>query len=935
MEKRDALKYVLVIMISMGLIGILIVLRGGLTGFAIFGSSEISAFAQTEIFFDGFESGISGWSLSHASGANDWTASTTDPYQGSYHAQSQPSSTTEPASIMEKTISSSGYQSIIINYSRKLVGLDGVDEFQVKWFDGSTWQILEQTGANPADDLAYVSKQFSLGSGANNNAAFAIKFECTAGAVSEFCRVDNVKIVGDEIIIDTTAPDISIIYPQNISYSVNVGLLNYTASDANLQACWYSLNNGLANATIICGQNASRLTSSEGSNSWKIWANDSAGNVNLSSVSFVVDTIKPILTINSPSNQNYNTNSILVNVSAYDANLGSVWFYNGSANLSYSYGYYSFNQGSSTMIAYANDSAGNLNSSSVSFYVDSIAPAVNIILPQEGATYGYNASIALNYSAYDLNLASCWYNINNGNNISLSNCANTTFSVAGNGNYVLNLYSNDSLGNLGIDTVSFSVQVGSPTIILNSPIDSYLNNQAVIFSYTPTDIDLQSCELWGNFDGEFKLNQTDNSPDNGINNIFNLNLNDGAYLWNIRCFDDVGNSAFNGNKTFYIDVIAPSVSLTQPTGAKTSRTVSASWSVSDTNLNACWYNVYRGASPEIANTVVNCSLNSINFDVSSDGSFIFSLYANDSAGNLNNASSSFSVDTSTPVSPPSGGSGGGGGGGGSAINVTQSGKLSVSLIGNIIAREGDKKTLSLNVKNIGKIFLNNCRLIAKGDINSWIYSTNIKGIAPGQNIDFVFDLNVPEETLTEINMGSLEIKCEEASYIQNISVSIPEEMGLIKIKDIKQEGDILKINYAFDSSKFVGDSIDIEIWLADENGTEIKRIVDKSPLNIAGLVERNVEMQLPGGLEGGVYFIYFAFSNDINSFVKKSVVLGVTGRAVLDSEKGKFGVYIVFLLIIAVAIFFIWRRHGKENRSEHLVLLKERAVRKGSHKPFG
>ena len=28
----------------------------------------------------------------------------------------------------------------------------------------------------------------------NNNPDFAIKFECTAGAVSEFCRVDNVNI---------------------------------------------------------------------------------------------------------------------------------------------------------------------------------------------------------------------------------------------------------------------------------------------------------------------------------------------------------------------------------------------------------------------------------------------------------------------------------------------------------------------------------------------------------------------------------------------------------------------------------------------------------------------------------------------------------------------------------------------------------------------
>ena len=30
--------------------------------------------------------------------------------------------------------------------------------------------------------------------GANNNPNFKIRFECTAGAVSEYCRVDNVNI---------------------------------------------------------------------------------------------------------------------------------------------------------------------------------------------------------------------------------------------------------------------------------------------------------------------------------------------------------------------------------------------------------------------------------------------------------------------------------------------------------------------------------------------------------------------------------------------------------------------------------------------------------------------------------------------------------------------------------------------------------------------
>lgn len=151
----------------------------------------------SEIFFEGFESGISGWTTTSVSGGNKWIASTLNPYQGNYHAQSQPMSTTEPASILEKQISTAGYFNIKLSYYRKLVGLDIADEFKVKWFDGTTWQILEQTGSASADNAAYVYKEFLLPSSANNNSNFKIRFECTAGATSEYCRVDNVKIVNN------------------------------------------------------------------------------------------------------------------------------------------------------------------------------------------------------------------------------------------------------------------------------------------------------------------------------------------------------------------------------------------------------------------------------------------------------------------------------------------------------------------------------------------------------------------------------------------------------------------------------------------------------------------------------------------------------------------------------------------------------------------
>jgi hypothetical protein len=98
---------------------------------------------------------------------------------------------------MEKAVSTSGYGTVTVSYARRLVGLDVADEFKAKWFDGTAWNVMEQTGSSSANDAAYVQKQYVLPASAGDNPAFAIKFECTAGATSEYCRVDNVEITGE------------------------------------------------------------------------------------------------------------------------------------------------------------------------------------------------------------------------------------------------------------------------------------------------------------------------------------------------------------------------------------------------------------------------------------------------------------------------------------------------------------------------------------------------------------------------------------------------------------------------------------------------------------------------------------------------------------------------------------------------------------------
>lgn len=117
--------------------------------------------------------------------------------------------------------------------------------------------------------------------------------------------------VSDIFSYDATNPLISLIYPTNISYIVAPTTLNYSATDTNLANCWYATNNSI-NKSTACGTNITGLIAYSGSNTWTIWANDSIGNINKSSVTFNYDISAPTITINFPNIDNINTNSFTI-----------------------------------------------------------------------------------------------------------------------------------------------------------------------------------------------------------------------------------------------------------------------------------------------------------------------------------------------------------------------------------------------------------------------------------------------------------------------------------------------------------------------------------------------------------------------------------------------------------------------------------------------
>jgi PGF-pre-PGF domain-containing protein len=90
---------------------------------------------------------------------------------------------------------------------------------------------------------------------------------------------------------DSTGPTISITYPTATSYT-SVTSLNYTVSDlSGVDYCWYSLDSGVTNSTPDSScENVTLTSPAVGSHTWTVYANDSLGNENSSSVSFTISS---------------------------------------------------------------------------------------------------------------------------------------------------------------------------------------------------------------------------------------------------------------------------------------------------------------------------------------------------------------------------------------------------------------------------------------------------------------------------------------------------------------------------------------------------------------------------------------------------------------------------------------------------------------------
>lgn len=576
---------------------------------------------------------------------------------------------------------------------------------------------------------------------------------------------------------------------------------------------------------------------------------------------------------------------------------------------------------------------------------------------------------------------SLWYNINNGYNVSLcNNCSGYAgYLTLEEGQNSLRFYANNSDNIIKEKIISINLDFNksisenfSDNSSIHSISNAFWNNGKISFlagsnsSYMFGDLVLAPILTTNNITSfyiEWLENNTENARGEGWyrppitlkyqfgNSSWIETNSSGDYLVNGSSVSGLNSNNlsimfyFEKNNNTPIDLLSFKLTWTEFTvplitnvsvGSVSSSSAIVSWNT-DLNSNS---SVLYGVSSSLGSvSLLNDSVKSHSIILTglnpSTGYFYKIMSCTDASCSYDPQApyTPYSFTTQAVSNPPtdggsSGGSGGGGGGGGGSGSSNKSllAKLELSKIENIIAYFGDKKTLSLTAKNTGKIFLNNCKLVANGAISNWMYSKQSQGISPGENVNFIFDLNVPDDVTPGDYSLELGINCDELKQAQNLGITIPGGLQLIQIKEIKQNGNLLDVTYDFDGSSLNGKNVNIELWIVDEDNNEIKRVYDNFTAE-NGTVKRSVSIELPRGLTG-IYSVYVASSSDLNNFVKQSIVLGkssIAGFTIFDQPANKMIAYGVFLAIIAAGIFFIVWKGRKNNESDFKVVKRRKA----------
>jgi surface protein len=251
------------------------------------------------------------------------------------------------------------------------------------------------------------------------------------------------------------------------------------------------------------------------------------------STTSITDITAPIVVIDSPESGSYSSAMQQLTITASDAvGVDTIWYNWAGTNETYTSSQsIEFPEGTHTIYAWANDTAGNIGTASITFTIDMTAPGVVINSPSSGI---YPGPQQLTITASDaVGVDTIWYNWA-GTNETYTSSQSIEFPE---GAHTIYAWANDTAGNVGSTSVSFTIDNAAPAVAIISPTDTLYDNTEQLLNITASD-NIGIDTIWYNWAG---INETYIS-------VHNITFTEGThtiYAWANDTAGNIGATSVN------------------------------------------------------------------------------------------------------------------------------------------------------------------------------------------------------------------------------------------------------------------------------------------------------------------------------------------------------------------------------------------------------
>ncbi len=441
------------------------------------------------------------------------------------------------------------------------------------------------------------------------------------------------------VTVDATPPVVNLMSPGNNTTSTTQTqnfIFNATDNQYTTINCTLYINDAPSGTNASVANNtATTITNTtvlEGYNQWYVNCTDGASNTGQSETRLLtVDATPPVIVHIRPVQNDILgfTTTLEVNVTDNLVGVNSVWYeitntsgivksgtmsgtepiYNDTWDTT------TVSEGNYTFTAYANDTLGNQQNSSVNFTIDNTPPLIQIFTPLNNSQWGSNFN--LNVFIQNNMLTASSYNITNSTGAIVQSNSNNSINqpifnwtdlvnvgALPSGTYNLTVYARNNVGYPSFESVLFVIDKTPPQYfnLSESPASptTYSPTQTYEFNATWTDNYAVGTVIF-EFNG---TNYTNAVQSGDVYSKTFVGLNAGSYNYKWYANDTAGNSNSTGTFTYIINKMPTTTSL-YLNGAQANATItygaqSNATAITSAGSVALYRNGTNVTNPEIA-----------------------------------------------------------------------------------------------------------------------------------------------------------------------------------------------------------------------------------------------------------------------------------------------------------------------------------------------